>query len=174
MLDKPIAGLRHEAGGHRIQRVPRGERTGRVHSSTVTVSVLEDAGRTAFVLDDGDLRLRWFSGTGKGGQHRNRHMNSVEVIHVPTGVSRSAQTRSRETSLRDARSALETALAQEHGRSAAAGVNAIRSGQIGSGERSDKRRTLRFRDDRVVDHVSGRSTTLTSFMKGDLEALWPL
>jgi peptide chain release factor 1 len=137
------------------------------------VSVLDRTEAPAFVLDDRDLKLRWFSGTGKGGQHRNRHMNSVEVIHVPTGISRSAQTRSRETSLREARTALEAAISQEHGRSAAAGVNAVRSGQIGSGERSDKRRTLRFRDDRVVDHVSGRSTSVASFMKGDVEALWP-
>lgn len=137
------------------------------------MSVLDQAGADAFVLDDRDLRLRWFSGTGKGGQHRNKHQNSVEVIHMPSGISRSAQTRSRETSLRDARAALEEALAAEHGRSAAAGVNAIRSDQIGSGERSDKRRTLRFRDDRVVDHVTGLSTAVTRFMKGAIDELWP-
>jgi len=173
VLDRPIPGFRHEAGGHRIQRVPRGERAGRVHSSTVTVSVLDATGASAFVLDDRDLRLRWFSGTGAGGQHRNKHQNSVEVIHVPTGISRSAQTRSRETSLRDARQALETALAERHRADAACGVNAARASQIGSGERSDKRRTLRFQNDRVTDHVTGRSTTLSRFMKGGVDGLWP-
>ena len=153
--------------------MPRGEKAGRVHSSTVTVSVLDAVAPAVFVLDDRDLRLRWFSGTGKGGQHRNKHQNSVELIHVPSGISRSAQTRSRETSLRDARAALEEALSAEHGRSAAAGINAVRSDQIGSGERSDKRRTLRFRDDRIVDHVTGRSTAVTRFMKGAIDELWP-
>lgn len=173
VLERPIPGFRHEAGGHRIQRVPRGERAGRVHSSTVTVSVLDAAEAPAFSLDDRDLRLRWFSGTGAGGQHRNKHQNSVEVIHVPTGISRSAQTRSRETSLRDARQALELALADRHRSDAAFGVNAVRSRQIGTGERSDKRRTLRFQDDRVTDHVSGRSTSLSRFMKGGIDGLWP-
>jgi len=173
VLDRPIPGFRHEAGGHRIQRVPRGERAGRVHSSTVTVSVLDATKASAFALDDRDLRLRWFSGTGAGGQHRNKHQNSVEVIHVPTGISRSAQTRSRETSLRDARQALETALAERNRADAACGVNAARASQIGSGERSDKRRTLRFQNDRVTDHVTGRSTTLSRFMKGGVDGLWP-
>jgi peptide chain release factor 1 len=153
--------------------VPEGERNGRVHSSTVTVSVLEQDDAT-FRLDDRDLRLRWFSGTGKGGQHRNKHQNSVEVVHVPTGVSRSAQTRSRETSLREARTALEKALAQRHEGRAAASTNRVRTEQIGTGERSDKRRTLRFRDDRVVDHFTGRTTSVTRFMKGDISGLWPI
>ena len=168
-----MQGFRHEAGGHRIQRIPKGERNGRVHSSTVTVSVLDGAAPAAFTLDDRDLRLRWFSGTGSGGQHRNKHQNCVEVIHVPTGISRSAQTRSRETSLRDARTALEQALSERHASNGAARINATRADQIGSGERSDKRRTLRFRDDRIVDHVTGRSTSVTAFLKGEVDALWP-
>jgi peptide chain release factor 1 len=173
VLDRPIPGFRHEAGGHRIQRVPRSERAGRVHSSTVTVSVLDAPDAGPFALDDRDLRLRWFSGTGAGGQHRNKHQNSVEVIHLPTGMSRSAQTRSRETSLRDARQALQTALAERRRTDAASGINAARASQIGTGERSDKRRTLRFQDDRVIDHVTGRSTSLSRFMKGGVDGLWP-
>ena len=135
--------------------------------------MLNGAVPTKFVLDDRDLRLRWFSGTGSGGQHRNKHQNCVELIHVPTGLSRSAQTRSRETSLREARSALEIALIEMQTSSEANTLNTVRSNQIGSGERSDKRRTLRFRDDRVTDHVTGKSTNLSSFMKGEIEVLWP-
>jgi peptide chain release factor 1 len=137
------------------------------------VSVLSSAASTEAPLDEADLRLRWFSGTGKGGQHRNKHQNSVEVIHVPTGISRSAQTRSRETSLREAMTALRQAIGERHRQSAASALNDARSGQIGTGERSDKRRTLRFRDDRVADHVTGLSTTVTRFMRGDIDDLWP-
>jgi len=172
VLGRSVPGFRNETGGHRIQRVPRGERRGRVHSSTVTVSVLEETASDAFALKDDDVRMRWFSGTGAGGQHRNKHQNSVELIHVPTGMSRTAQTRSRDTSLRDARQALEKALAERHRDMTASVVNSTRTGQIGTGERSDKRRTLRFQDDRVTDHVTGRSTSLSRFMKGDIDDLW--
>ncbi|MWO10796.1 PCRF domain-containing protein, partial [Escherichia coli] len=105
--DRGVPGFRHEAGTHRIQRIPATESRGRIHSSTVTVSVL-DGRRTAFAgLRDEDLSIRWFSGTGAGGQHRNRKMCSVEIRHIPTGMSRSAQTRSRESSMTQAKGALE-------------------------------------------------------------------
>lgn len=124
-------------------------------------------------MRDCDLTYRWFSGTGKGGQHRNKHQNSVEITHVPTGLSRSAQTRSRETSMRDAKGELERAVMrfQTSGRHAA--VNQLRSSQIGLGMRADKRRTWRMRDDQVVDDVTGRSTTFTRAMKGYIDDLWP-
>lgn len=172
-LERAIAAFRHEAGGHRIQRVPRSEKAGRVHSSTVTVSVLEDVASNSFVMDDRNLRMRWFSGTGKGGQHRNRHQNCVELIHVPTGISKTAQTRSRETSLAEARRALESELSRHHLAGTHSRKNSTRVMQIGGGERSDKRRTLRFQDDRVTDHVTGRSTSLARYLKGHVDDLWP-
>lgn len=144
-----------------------------MHTSTVTVSVLDHVDDRVTAMRDCDLTYRWFSGTGKGGQHRNKHQNSVEITHVPTGLSRSAQTRSRETSLRDARGELERAVlagasADRHG-----AINRIRASQIGLGMRADKRRTWRMRDDRVSDDITGRSTTFTRAMKGYVDDLWP-
>ena len=168
-----MSAFRHEAGGHRIQRVPANERRGRVHTSTVTVSVLGDETRDAIELREADLRYRWFSGTGAGGQHRNKHQCCLELIHMPTGVSRTAQGRSRETNARDARMELAMAISDARGTSLHQDRNAERSSQIGLGMRADKRRTYRFQDDRVVDHVTGRSAKATAFMRGRLELLWP-
>jgi len=153
--------------------VPATERRGRVHTSTVTVSVLDDVADPAVALDERDLRYRWFSGTGAGGQHRNKHQCCLELIHVPTGISRTAQGRSREANARDARLELEQALAALSGTSLHHGRNQERAAQIGLGMRADKRRTYRFQDDRVADHVTGRSMKATHFMRGRVDQLWP-
>jgi len=154
--------------------VPPTERRGRVHTSTVTVSVLDEIAHAAPVaIDRSDLHIRWFSGTGAGGQHRNKHMNSVELTHLPTGLVRRAQTRSRDTSMRDALAALEEDVARLHTGSADRAVNAERSAQIGLGMRADKRRTWRFRDDRVSDDLTGLSASCTRVMRGRIDLLWP-
>jgi peptide chain release factor 1 len=156
-----------------VQRVPVTERRGRVHTSTVTVSVLDDEDEGGVVVRDEDLRHRWFSGTGAGGQHRNKHQCCLELIHVPTGVSRTAQGRSREDNAREARAALEQALGQEMRTTRHGARNEMRAAQIGLGMRADKRRTYRFQDDRVVDHESGKSMKASHFMRGRIDGLWP-
>jgi len=140
----------------------------------VTVSVLDEITRAASaVIDRADLQVRWFSGTGAGGQHRNKHMNSVELTHLPTGLVRRSQTRSRDTSMRDALAALEEDVASLNAGSANRAVNAERSAQIGLGMRADKRRTWRFRDDRVSDDLTGLSASCTRVMRGRIDLLWP-
>jgi peptide chain release factor 1 len=169
-----IAGFLNEAGGHRIQRVPPTEKRGRVHTSTVTVSVLDEA-RAQTIYDKrskDDFEYRWFSGTGKGGQHRNKHQNCLELTHVPTGTKVSAQGRSREANERDCMAAILTKLDEMRDGRGAKATNDIRARQIGSGMRGDKRRTYRFQDDGVVDHVTGRNGSCKRFMRGDIETLW--
>lgn len=171
-----IERLDQEAGGHRIQRIPPTERHGRTHSSTVTVAVLDPNGHAGAARYASrrpeDFAVSWFSGTGPGGQNRNKVQASARIVHLPTGLVRTAQTRSREASRRQAMQALlldlDAAAAQRHGRQ----VNAHRQGQIGSGERGDKRRTYRFQDDRVVDHVTGKSARCADVMKGRFWLLW--
>lgn len=119
-----------------------------------------------------DFKTEWYSGSGAGGQHRNKHCNSARIRHVPTGIVRTAQTRKRESSYREAMAALVSELdrmAAAHGASMA---NGTRQRQIGAGMRSDKRRTYRFREDRVVDHVTGRETRCADVMNGFFDALW--
>jgi peptide chain release factor 1 len=125
------------------------------------------------ILHREDVGTRWFSGTGAGGQHRNKHQNSVELVHLPTGLKRTAQTRSRETSMRAAWDALATAVAEQAAGQAARDENGIRSRQIGLGMRADKRRTWRFRDDRVIDDLTGLSASCAKVMRGHVDLLWP-
>jgi peptide chain release factor 1 len=168
-----MPGMRHEIGTHRVQRIPGNDRRGRVHSSTVTVSLMDAAVAQAATLDDRDLSIRWYSGTGAGGQHRNRHLNSIELTHVPTGVSRSAQTRSRENSMASAREALTRAVSELCSGAAAAARNDGRRSQIGNGGRGERNRLWRFRDDVVTDDDTGLSTSCSRAMRGGLDALWP-
>lgn len=168
-LDK----LNRESGGHRFQRVPPTERRGRVHTSTVTVAVL-DGGRSdapARQLEPDDLRIEWFSGTGKGGQHRNKHQNCCRLIHLPTGIVRTAVGRERGANQREALDALTRAVREREGAASHAAVNATRRDQLGAGERGDKIRTYRAQDDRVVDHRSGRTARYRDVMAGDLSGL---
>lgn len=169
-----LDGLLNEVGGHRVQRIPHGEKRGRVHSSTVTVSVLdkdqEDDSSQQF--DTKDFQITFFSGTGPGGQNRNKVQASARITHLPTGLVRSAQTRSRKNSVNIAMEALrEDLLAmgieQQHGEQ-----NMTRKKQVGTGMRGDKRRTYRFQDGLAHDHVTGRSHKLRAVMAGDMTGLW--
>ena len=175
MSGKGTEKLDNESGGHRIQRVPRTERKGRVQSSTVTVAVID--GTTAPPDDfgkvsDKDFSVSWFSGSGSGGQHRNKTQNSARVTHVPTGITRAAQTRSRENSYMAARSAVEAELARQGAVAGNRAVNGLRKEQVGTGERSDKRRTFRFQEGMVHDHLTGKSAPSAKVMAGRVDLLW--
>jgi len=167
--------LTNETGGHRIQRIPRSEHSGRVHSSTVTVAVLDEHAVAISRYSqraDGDFSVQWYSGSGAGGQHRNKTQNSARVTHVPSGLVRQAQTRSRENSLQVALAALHGELDRLAGLDVGSAVNGLRRAHMGSGERSDKRRTLRFQEGRVHDHITGKSAALERVMKGGFRLLW--
>lgn len=172
-----MSGLHNEAGGHRIQRVPPNERRGRVHTSTVTVAVTSSPAegtldRTLLQRSEADFRVEWFSGSGAGGQHRNRHLNCSRIWHVPTGLKQERQGRSREANYRDAMEALIGMLDDRLRSGSKAVEDDVRRQQIGSGMRGDKRRTYRFQDDVVTDHVTGKSMQASKAMRGGLPSLW--
>lgn len=175
-LDGPgVEQLDQEAGGHRVQRIPAGERRGRVHSSTVTVAVLDPtraAPEPYLQRQDKDFQITFFSGTGPGGQNRNKVQASARVVHVPTGLVRTAQTRSRENSVRLAKQALLDDLDTAQRQAKAQVQRTARLTQMGSGERGDKRRTYRFQDDQVMDHRTGRKARTTRVMLGYFDLLW--
>jgi peptide chain release factor 1 len=106
------------------------------------------------------------------GAIRNKHENACRAIHMPTGIVKTAQMRSRKASKGLAMEALREEVGRRASLASAAGTNAARRGQIGSGERSDKRRTWRFQEDRVVDHATGRSARASAVLKGRFEGLW--
>lgn len=119
-----------------------------------------------------DFALEWYSGSGAGGQHRNKHQNSARLRHLPTGIVVTAQSRKRDESLAQAEAAMTQRLDDLWDGVNREAENNRRADQIGSGMRADKRRTYRFRDDQVVDHLTGRAMSCAQVMKGGFNLLW--
>lgn len=161
--------FRPEAGGHRWQRVPPTERRGRVHSSTVTVAVLAAPSGSAVQLRPQDLAFETYKDSGPGGQHRNTTESAVRVTHLPTGISASSATKSqhrnKELSLVHLRARLAE-VAREGERSSR---NGQRRAQIGTGQRSDKIRTVAVQRGRVEDHRTGKQVPLERWERGHVE-----
>lgn len=166
-----LSGLYNESGGHRIQRVPPTERKGRVHTSTVTVAITDPAEVTAKV-NESDLRIEWYSGTGAGGQHRNKHQNSCRITHIPTGTVATAQCRSRQNSLDQALSTIHKTVDEMVKNQYNNSIASDRRQQVGSGMRGDKIRTYRFQDDVVKDHVTNKSNSVKKVLGGNFDLLW--
>lgn len=164
--------LEQEAGGHRLQRIPPTERNGRVHTSTVTVAVLDPSDRQIIDINESDLKIEWFSGTGAGGQHRNKHQNSCRLTHLPTGLMVTAQTRNRDSSLKQARDELITRLQRDADAKHMVESGRAKKRQVGSGQRGDKIRTIRFQDDRATDHRNDKRIKASDYMKGGMDKLW--
>jgi peptide chain release factor 1 len=168
-----LSGLDNEPGGHRIQRVPPTERKGRVHTSTVTVAVIDTSAPLIKVtIPTSDLKIEWYSGTGAGGQYRNKHQNSCRITHLPTGTTAKAECRSRTNSLNQAMSELDSRIDSELKRLHNSKVADNRRTQVGSGMRGDKIRTYRFQDDSVQDHITGCRAKCSAVLKGNIDLLW--
>ncbi|MFQ5556225.1 MAG: peptide chain release factor 1 [Acidimicrobiales bacterium] len=145
--------MKHEAGTHRVQRVPTTESQGRIHTSSATVSVLPEADEVEIDIDDKDLQVEVFRASGPGGQSVNTTDSAVRITHVPTGVvvsmqDEKSQLQNKARALRVLRSRL---LRMEQDR-AAAEQSEIRRDQVGGGDRSEKIRTYNFKESRVTDH----------------------
>ncbi len=168
-----LSGLDNEPGGHRIQRVPPTERKGRVHTSTVTVAVIDQSAPTIKVtIPQSDLKIEWYSGTGAGGQHRNKHQNSCRITHIPSGTIATAQCRSRQNSLDQAMAAIQQRVDSEANRCYNSNIASDRKSQVGSGMRGDKIRTYRFQDDQVQDHISGKRASVKKVLNGNFDLIW--
>ena len=151
--------------------MPPTERKGRVHTSTVTVAIIDESTPTIKV-SDADLKIEWYSGTGAGGQHRNKHQNSCRITHIPTGITATAQCRSRQNSLAEALSNIQNQVDNLYVSAYNKTVSADRKLQVGTGMRGDKIRTYRFQDDRVQDHITGRTAKCSAVLKGNFNQLW--
>lgn len=157
-----------ETGGHRFQRVPPNERRGRVHSSTITVAVLDEEHERELVIPEDDLEWTTCRSPGKGGQHVQKTDSAVQVTHLPTGLQvRSHEGRSQRQNRLDALRKLRERLLQARREAASAARAADRRGQVGSGMRGDKRRTVREQDGVVVDHETGRTWRYRDYVRGD-------
>ncbi len=163
--------LKHEAGPHRVQRVPETESQGRVHTSSATVIVLPEADEVDIEIDQNDLQIDTYRSSGAGGQHVNTTDSAVRVTHVPTGITVSmqdekSQLQNRERAMVVLRSRL---LAAEQDKAASEASDARRA-QIGGGGRSEKIRTYNFKENRVTDHRIGLTIhKLDRVLAGELD-----
>jgi peptide chain release factor 1 len=145
--------LKFESGVHRVQRVPKTEAGGRIHTSTATVAVLPEADEIDVRLDPKDLRIEAFGASGPGGQNVNRNYTAIRVTHKPSGMvvscqDEKSQHRNKEKALRILRSRLMDAAQDEQQRRIARN----RRSQVGTGDRSEKIRTYNFPQSRITDH----------------------
>lgn len=151
--------------------MPPTERKGRVHTSTVTVAVI-DPTLKPLDFNESEIRVEWFSGTGAGGQNRNKVKNSCRIIHIQTGLTSTSQTRDRTTSYKNAIDDMKTKIEEYRRQESAGKVSDLRKLQVGSGMRGDKIRTIRFQDDSAIDHRNGRRMTAKQYLQGGMDRLW--
>ena len=118
-----------------------------------------------------DFKVEWYSGTGAGGQHRNKHQNSCRITHV-SGIVVTAQCRSRENSLNEAKTTILERLNNTQQGEVFEAEAANRKQQVGSGMRGDKIRTYRFQDNMVKDHLTGKQAPVDKVMAGNFQLLW--
>jgi peptide chain release factor 1 len=162
--------LKYESGVHRVQRIPATEAKGRVHTSTVTVAILPEAEEVDISIRAEDLRIDTFRASGAGGQHVNKTESAIRITHIPTGVVVACQTeRSQQKNRALAMSLLRSRLYAAEQERLAKERGELRSGQIGTGDRSEKIRTYNFPQDRVTDHrANANFSNIPGIMEGDL------
>jgi peptide chain release factor 1 len=165
--------LKFESGVHRVQRVPRTEASGRIHTSTATVAVLPEAEEIDLKLDPKDLKIEAFGSSGPGGQNVNRNYTAIRVTHKPSGLvvscqDEKSQHRNKEKALRVLRSRLLD-IAQHEQR---AKIADHRRSQVGTGERSEKIRTYNFPQSRITDHrLNENFHNIESVLDGELDEI---
>jgi len=165
--------LKNESGVHRVQRVPKTESAGRIHTSTATVAVLPEVEQAQVEINPKDLEFEAFRSGGHGGQNVNKVSTAVRIKHIPTGIVVKSQTersqaQNREIAMQILRSKIY-ALEEE---SKASQLGNLRLAQVGAGDRSEKIRTYNFPQDRVTDHRIGKSWgNLEEIMNGKLEKI---
>lgn len=162
--------LKHESGVHRVQRVPKTETQGRVHTSTVTVAVLPEVEDIEININPSDLRIDVYRSSGAGGQHVNTTDSAVRITHIPTGTVVTCQDeRSQIKNKAKAMKVLQARIYEADRAKKDAELSAQRKQQVGTGERAEKIRTYNFPQNRVTDHrTEVNLKKLDLVMQGDL------
>jgi len=165
--------FKQESGVHRVQRIPKTEKSGRIHTSTASVAVLQEPETTDININPKDLRIDVFRSSGAGGQHVNVTSSAVRITHLPTGLVVSCQDeRSQHKNKDKAMKVLTARLLQRKQSELRSTEDAERRQQIGTADRSEKIRTYNFPQNRVTDHRIGKSWhDLENIIDGNLQPI---
>ena len=165
--------LKYESGVHRVQRVPKTEAQGRIHTSAVTVAVLPEAEEVDVEINPQDLKIDVFRSSGPGGQSVNTTDSAIRITHLPTGLVVSCQDeKSQHKNKAKALKVLRSRLLARKIEEQEAEISRDRKSQIGSGDRSEKIRTYNFPQSRVTDHRIGLTLhKLDQVMDGDFDGI---
>jgi len=165
--------FKYEAGPHRVQRVPKTESQGRIHTSVATVAVLPEAQAVEVEISENDLEIDTFRSQGPGGQSVNTTDSAVRITHKPTGLVVSCQDeKSQLQNKAKAMRVLRARLYQIQMEEQLGKRDSVRRSQVGTGERAEKIRTYNFKENRVTDHRVGLTVhTLPAVLDGDLAEL---
>ncbi len=163
--------LKHEAGVHRVQRVPKTETSGRVHTSTATVAVLPEAEEVELAISPSDLRIDTYRAGGAGGQHVNKTDSAVRITHLPTNIVVACQEeRSQHKNRAKAMKMLQSRLLAAQQEKQELEESQKRKEMVGTGMRAEKVRTYNYPQNRVTDHqVDVTLKKLDMVMEGDLD-----
>ena len=165
--------LKYESGVHRVQRVPKTETSGRVHTSAATLAVLPEAEDVDIKVNEADLKIDTYRASGAGGQHVNKTESAIRITHIPTGLvvtcqDESSQHKNRAAALKVLKSRLLAAEQEKVAQKRAA----ERKSLVSTGDRSAKIRTYNFPQGRVTDHrINFTSYRLNEILDGDITEL---
>jgi peptide chain release factor 1 len=165
--------MKYEGGVHRVQRVPKTESQGRIHTSAATVAVMPEADAVEVALPDKDIKIETSTSTGPGGQSVNTTYSAIRITHLPTGMvvsiqDEKSQLKNREKAMKVLRARLyERKLAEQH-----AAEDEQRRGMVRTGNRSEKIRTYNFKENRLTDHrIDLTLYKLDRVMQGELDGV---
>lgn len=171
--DNAYEELKQESGVHRVQRIPKTEKSGRVHTSTATVAILPEVEAKEININQGDLEISFSRAGGPGGQNVNKVETAVRILHKPSGIVVSARAeRSQHANRELALSILRAKLYEAQIQSEAQKLGTDRKEQIGTADRSEKIRTYNFPDDRITDHRIGKKFhNIEKVLDGELDPI---